>query len=122
MVVAGSAGLFSAGVVTKEAHLGIHAGVNLYHKIRSRQVKPHDVLKAEQQLSNSAQSTEKVIHPDATFGHKKYKESLQNIGYHLDNDLSDREHKVFYNTAAKKAVVAYRGIDMHDPKGFVVIK
>ena len=30
----------------------------------------------------------------------------------LDNDLSDREH----NPAAKKAIVAYRGTEMRDPK------
>ena len=33
LVVASSAGLFGAGVVTKAAHQGIHAGVDLYHKI-----------------------------------------------------------------------------------------
>ena len=41
---------------------------------------------------------------------------LQNTGFHLDNQLSDREHKVFFNPATKKAVVAYRGTDMRDPK------
>ena len=41
---------------------------------------------------------------------------LQNTGFHLDNQLSDGEHKVFFNPATKKAVVAYRGTDMHDPK------
>ena len=44
LLVAGSAGA---------AHQGIHAGVDLYHKIRKRQVKPSDVVKAGQQLSNS---------------------------------------------------------------------
>ena len=39
---------------------------------------------------------------------------LKNTGYFLDNELSDREHKVFFNPAAKKAVVAYRGTDMKD--------
>ena len=34
------AGLLDAGVVTKAAQHGIHAGVALYHKIRKRQVKP----------------------------------------------------------------------------------
>ena len=32
VLIAGSAGLFSAGVVTKAAHKGVHAGVDLYHK------------------------------------------------------------------------------------------
>ena len=64
MLVAGSAGLFGAGVVTKAAHQGIHAGVDLYHKIRKKQAQPRDVVKAGQQLSNSVQSTETVIFPD----------------------------------------------------------
>ena len=64
MLVAGSAGLFGAGVVTKAAHQGIHAGVDLYHKIRKKQVQPRDVVKAGQQLSNSVRSTEKVLFPD----------------------------------------------------------
>ena len=42
--------------------------------------------------------------------------NLRDTGYHLDNKLSDREHKVFYNPASKKAVVAYRGTDMRDAK------
>ena len=41
---------------------------------------------------------------------------LQNTGFHLVNQLSDQEHKVFFNPATKKAVVAYRGTDMRDPK------
>ena len=45
LLVAGSAGLFGAGVVTKAAHQGIHAGVDLYHKIRKKQVKPYDLVK-----------------------------------------------------------------------------
>ena len=53
LLVAGSAGLFGAGVVTKAAHQGLHAGLDLYHKIIKRQVKPSDVVKAGQQLSNS---------------------------------------------------------------------
>ena len=65
LLVAGSAGLFGAGVVTKAAHQGIHARVDLYHKIRRRQVKPSDVVKAGQQLSNSVRSTEKVFNPDS---------------------------------------------------------
>ena len=36
MLVAGSAGLFGAGGVTKTAHQGIHAGVDLYHTIRKK--------------------------------------------------------------------------------------
>ena len=64
MLVAGSAGLFGAGVVTKAAHQGIHAGVDLYHKIRKKQARPADVIKAGQQLSNSVRSTEKVLFPD----------------------------------------------------------
>jgi len=60
LLIAGSAGLFGAAVVTKAAHQGIHAGVDLYHKIKKRQVKPCDVVKAGQQLSNSVRSTEKV--------------------------------------------------------------
>ena len=64
MLVAGSAGLFGAGVVTKAALQGIHAGVNLYHKIRKKQVQPADVVKTGQQLSNSVRSTEKVLFPD----------------------------------------------------------
>ena len=45
MLVAGSAGLFGAGVVTKAAQQGNHAGVDLYHKIRKKQVQPCDVVK-----------------------------------------------------------------------------
>ena len=34
----------------------------------------------------------------------------------MDNNLSDSERKVFYNAAAKKAVMASGGTDMRDPK------
>ena len=37
-------------------------------------------------------------------------------GYKLDENLSTRETKVFYNPTTKKAVVAYRGTDLRDPK------
>ena len=37
------------------------------------------------------------------------------IQANLDNSLSNCEHKVFYDPASKKADVAYRGTDMHDP-------
>ena len=33
----------------------------------------------------------------------------------MDNNLSDSEHKVFYNAAAKKAGMASGGTDMRDP-------
>ena len=65
LLVAGSAGLFGAGVVTKAAHQGIHAGVDLYHKIRKRTVKPQDFVKTGQQLSNSVRTTEKILNPEA---------------------------------------------------------
>ena len=48
LLIAGSAGLFGAGVVTKAAHQGVHAGVDLYHKIKKRSVKPRNVVKAGQ--------------------------------------------------------------------------
>ena len=56
----------------------------------------------------------------ASLAYKKHagniEAGLKDTGYHLDNELSDREHKVFYNPASKKAAVAYRGTDMRDPK------
>ena len=101
----------------------------MYHKIKKRQVKPPDVVKAGQQLSNSVRSTEKVFNPDsvqyASVAYKKHagniEACLKDTGYHLDNELSDREHKVFYNPVSKKAVVAYRGTICVIPKGFGVI-
>ena len=56
----------------------------------------------------------------ASLAYKKHagniQEGLNNTGYMLDEQLSDREHKVFYNPASKKVVVSYRGTDMRDPK------
>ena len=40
---------------------------------------------------------------------------MKDMGYFLDNELSDREHKVFCNPTAIKAITAYRGTDMRDP-------
>jgi hypothetical protein len=37
-------------------------------------------------------------------------------GYKLDEELSTRETKVFYNPDSKKTVVSYRGTDLKDPK------
>lgn len=65
LMVAGSAGLFGAGVVTKAAHQGIHAAVDLGHKIHQRVAKPRDVVKAGQQISNAVRTTEKVLNPEA---------------------------------------------------------
>jgi hypothetical protein len=39
-------------------------------------------------------------------------------GYQLDEANSTRETKVYYNPETKKAVVAYRGTDLRDPKRF----
>ena len=56
----------------------------------------------------------------ASLAYKKHagniEDGLKGTGYFLDNELSDREHKVFYNPAAKKAAVAYRCMDMRDPQ------
>lgn len=41
---------------------------------------------------------------------------LQGTGFQLDESLSNRETKVFFNPSTKKTVVAYRGTDMRDPK------
>ena len=65
LLVAGGAGLFGAGVVTKAAHQGIHAGMDLYHKKRKGKAKPKDLVAAGQQLSNSVRQSEKVLNPSA---------------------------------------------------------
>ena len=57
-------GTASANPMLVAAHQGIHAGVDLFHKIRKKQARPADVVKAGQQLSNSVRSTEKVLFPD----------------------------------------------------------
>ena len=53
LLVAGSAGLF--GKFTKAAH----------HKIKKKSVKPGDVLKAGQQISNYVPTTEKIANTEA---------------------------------------------------------
>ena len=63
LLVARSADLFGASVVMKETHEGIQADVELYHKIENRQVKPHDIIKVGQQLSDSVRTNEKVFNP-----------------------------------------------------------
>ena len=40
-----------------------------------------------------------------------FEDGLKGTGYFLDNEMSDREHKVFYNPET------YRGTDMRDLKG-----
>ena len=37
----------NAGVITKTAHRGIHAGVDLYHKIKNRTIKLKDIVKQD---------------------------------------------------------------------------
>ena len=44
---------------------------------------------------------------------------LVGTGFHLDEELSDREHKVFFNPSTKKVVVSYRGTDMRDRYGIL---
>ena len=41
-------------------------------------------------------------------------EGLQGSGYVLDEQLSNREHKVLYNPCTKKVVVSYRGTAVRD--------
>ena len=64
LIIAGSAGLFGIGVVTKATHHGIYAGVELYQKIRKSKPKPCDVRKAGQQISNSVLTPDKVLNPE----------------------------------------------------------
>ena len=61
LLVAGSAGLFSADIITKAAHQGIHSGVNFSHQIRERQVKSCDITKERQQISNSVFTTKNTL-------------------------------------------------------------
>ena len=35
--------------------------------------------------------------------------------YFLDKELSDKQHTVFYNSTAKKAIVPFIGIDVRVP-------
>ena len=55
-----------------------------------------------------------------TFAYKKHagniEACLKGTGYLLDHELSDLEHQLFYNPAAKKAVMSFRGTDVRDPK------
>ena len=58
----------------------------------------------------------------AKLAYKKHagviRKDLADTGYQLDEGLSTRETKVFFNPTTKKTVVAYRGTDLRDPKGF----
>ena len=49
----------------------------------------------------------------------KIESELKDSGFFLDNELSNREQKVFYNPRLRKAVVAYRGTDLRDPNTFI---
>ena len=43
------------------------------------------------------------------------KDGLKGTGYFLDKELSDKQHTVFYNSTAKKAIVPFIGIDVRVP-------
>ena len=42
-------------------------------------------------------------------------DGLKGTGYFLDKELSDKQHTVFYNSTAKKAIVPFIGIDVRVP-------
>ena len=49
----------------------------------------------------------------------KIQKGLAGTGFLLDEQLSDRQPKVFYNPTTKKAVVSYRGTDTRDRLGIL---
>ena len=59
----------------------------------------------------------------AKLAYKKHAGEIQKglvgAGFLLDEQLSDRQHKVFYNPTTTKAVVSYRGTDMKDRLGIL---
>ena len=53
LLVAEGVGLFGAGVISKQhTKAFIRVSVDMYHKIKKRQAKPHNVVKAGQQKNN----------------------------------------------------------------------
>ena len=49
----------------------------------------------------------------------EFQKELVAAGFLLDRQLSDRQHKVFYNPTTKKAVVSYRETDTRERSGIL---
>ena len=47
----------------------------------------------------------------AAYDPVKYQKHYQDVGYELDQDLSQKSISVFYNKAKNRAVIAYKGTD-----------
>jgi len=71
----------------------------------------HKDLPRSENDANQPFYHEHTVLSQAAYDPIKFKSNCQQLGYEVDNELSQPSRKVFYNKSKNKAVVAYKGID-----------
>ena len=92
-------------------------GDNPYYKPSARPLsklgkvtKPKDLPRSEDD-SNQPFYHEHAVLSQAAYDPAKYQKNYQDLGYELDQDLSQKSRSVFYNKGKNRAVIAYKGTD-----------